>query len=329
MSTRSTTELRCRANSESETGSASGSSRRELDPELGEHLAQVPLHGARAEEQPRADLRVRQPVAGQPRDLPLLRGQLVARLDPALAHLLAGGQQLATGALGERLHPHLGEHPVRRPQLRARVDAPTLAAQPLAVEQVRAGVLAAHARAARAARSPRGRGPRRRRPRSAAPATGPRCRAPSRCHRHASSRRALRARRAASSAWPLRAAASISSGSTQLNVSVQPLGGFDHLLGRGQGALVAGRARCGAARSPTARCPAQAATLAARHHLLDGRLDQRRRASASRPRQAARTRAPKGASSAPGRLGDDLAPRRSSEAAAGRSPAKICATTMR
>jgi pimeloyl-ACP methyl ester carboxylesterase len=35
-------------------------------------------------------------VSGQARDLHLLRGQLVERLDPALAHRLARGQQLAT-----------------------------------------------------------------------------------------------------------------------------------------------------------------------------------------------------------------------------------------
>lgn len=39
------------------------------DRELGEHLAQVPLHGARAEEQPRADLGIRRPVASEPSEL--------------------------------------------------------------------------------------------------------------------------------------------------------------------------------------------------------------------------------------------------------------------
>ncbi len=80
------------------------------DPELGEHLAQVPLDGAGAEEQPRSDLRVGEPFVGELGDLPLLGGQLVARLDPALAHRSAGGQQLNPGALGEPLRPHLGEH---------------------------------------------------------------------------------------------------------------------------------------------------------------------------------------------------------------------------
>ena len=51
------------------------------DAELGEHLGQVPFDGARGQEQLRADLRVRQAVAGQPGDLLLLRGELVARLE--------------------------------------------------------------------------------------------------------------------------------------------------------------------------------------------------------------------------------------------------------
>ena len=55
------------------------------DPELGEDVAQVPLDGARAEEQARADLGVREPVAGELGDLALLGGQLVARLGAAPA----------------------------------------------------------------------------------------------------------------------------------------------------------------------------------------------------------------------------------------------------
>jgi hypothetical protein len=66
------------------------------DPELHEHLAQVPFDGAAAEEEARADLRVRQPITGEPRDLALLRSQIVARLGLALADCLAGGRQLVT-----------------------------------------------------------------------------------------------------------------------------------------------------------------------------------------------------------------------------------------
>jgi len=79
----------------------------------------VPLHRARAEEQLGADLRVRLPAGSQARNLHLLRGQLVERLDRALAHCLAGGQQLAAGALGERLHAHVREHRVGDSQLLA------------------------------------------------------------------------------------------------------------------------------------------------------------------------------------------------------------------
>jgi hypothetical protein len=46
----------------------------------GGHLAQVVLDGERADEQPAADLRVGQPVAGQLHDLSLPRGQLAEGL---------------------------------------------------------------------------------------------------------------------------------------------------------------------------------------------------------------------------------------------------------
>jgi hypothetical protein len=45
----------------------------------------MPLDRAGTEEEARADLRVRQPVTREPRDLPLLRSQIVARLGLALA----------------------------------------------------------------------------------------------------------------------------------------------------------------------------------------------------------------------------------------------------
>ena len=68
--------------------------------------------------------------------------QLVARLDPALAHGLTGGQQFATGTLGERLDSHPGELVIGDAQLGAGVDPPTLAAQPFAIQQVRPRVFA-------------------------------------------------------------------------------------------------------------------------------------------------------------------------------------------
>ena len=92
------------------------------DVELVEHLAQVVGDGVLADEQPRADVRVREAVAGEPRDLDLLGGQLLAGLDPALADALAGGQQLTLGARGERLGAHAREQLERGAQLVAGVE---------------------------------------------------------------------------------------------------------------------------------------------------------------------------------------------------------------
>src|SRR3954452_11750954 len=101
----------------------------------------MPLHGAGAQEETDANLRVREPVASETGDLLLLGGQLVAGLDRPPAHRLAGGLQLATGALGEGLQAHVGEPAVRGPEPISRVGAPALPAQPFAVEQMRPGVL--------------------------------------------------------------------------------------------------------------------------------------------------------------------------------------------
>src|SRR4051794_26897255 len=111
------------------------------DAELGEHVAQMPLDRPGAQEELRPDLRVRQPIGGKQRDLPLLRGQIVATLDGPPPHLLAGGLKLLARALGERLHADRGQHLVGSAQLVARVDPAVLAAQPLPVEQMSAGEL--------------------------------------------------------------------------------------------------------------------------------------------------------------------------------------------
>jgi hypothetical protein len=105
------------------------------DVELGEHLAQVPLHGTGADEQLRADLGVGPPLARQPGDLPLLGGQLRARVLVPRAHLLPGGQELAPGAFGEGLDAQRGQRVEREPQLNAGVDPAVLPAQPFAVAQ--------------------------------------------------------------------------------------------------------------------------------------------------------------------------------------------------
>src|SRR4051812_3556086 len=111
------------------------------DLELGEHLAQVVLDGARADEQLGADLRVRLPVARHPGDLGLLGREDVAGLHGPPGRGLAGGQQLAACALGERLGADLVEAVVGGAELLARVNAPVLATQPFAVQELGAGVM--------------------------------------------------------------------------------------------------------------------------------------------------------------------------------------------
>src|SRR5262249_60965083 len=95
-----------------------------------------------------AGWRVGSAGAGQQRDLRLLGGELVARLDAVLACLLARGDQLPARALGERLHPDRVEHVVGRAQLPARVDASAFAAQPLPIDEVCAGEVRTDPRAA-------------------------------------------------------------------------------------------------------------------------------------------------------------------------------------
>ena len=120
------------------------------DVELGEDLAQVVLDGTRADEELGADLRVRAPVDREPGDLQLLGGQLVVRLDRPPANGLAGREQLALGALGERLRPDAPEELVGRAQLLARVRTAVLPAQPLAVHELAAGAMHGHAGPAQA-----------------------------------------------------------------------------------------------------------------------------------------------------------------------------------
>src|SRR4051812_35585073 len=87
------------------------------DPQLGEDLVQVVLHGAAADEQPRSDVRVRDAVASESCDLGLLNSEVIPGLNGAFADPLAGGQQLALGAFGKPPGTHLGEHPIGSPQL--------------------------------------------------------------------------------------------------------------------------------------------------------------------------------------------------------------------
>src|SRR4051794_2523794 len=82
------------------------------DAELGEDVVQVPLDRANADEKLRSDLRIRQDVPRETGDLLLLRSQLAARLDAALAHLSSGSDELPACPLGERLHADRREHVV-------------------------------------------------------------------------------------------------------------------------------------------------------------------------------------------------------------------------
>src|SRR4051812_4361710 len=103
--------------------------------ELPEHLAQVVFDGARADEQLGTDLRIRVAVTRQARDLELLRRERVPVVGGDPARGLAGGDELASRPLGERVGAHATEALVRGAQLLARVDPTVLTAGPLAVHQ--------------------------------------------------------------------------------------------------------------------------------------------------------------------------------------------------
>src|SRR5918998_4189111 len=109
------------------------------DVELHEDLVQVVLHGAGADEQLCADLRVGETILGEPSDLCLLGCEHAARVLGAPPRGLTRGQELATGALGKPLHPDAAEHLVGGSELLTRVNAPVLATQPLAVQKPGAG----------------------------------------------------------------------------------------------------------------------------------------------------------------------------------------------
>src|SRR3954451_7396867 len=59
------------------------------DAQLCEHLPEVPLDGAGAKEESRADLQVRQALTGEPRNVELLGGQLLCALDAPPERLAA------------------------------------------------------------------------------------------------------------------------------------------------------------------------------------------------------------------------------------------------
>src|SRR5258707_26093 len=73
-------------------------------PEFGEHLAEMPLEGARAEKELGPDLGVAPALCCEARDECLLRCQLVRRVDRTGAHGLSGRRQLMPRAFREPFH---------------------------------------------------------------------------------------------------------------------------------------------------------------------------------------------------------------------------------
>ena len=95
----------------------------------------------------RRDLEVGAPVSCEPGDVRLLRSEIVAGTDVALADLLARRDQLPTRPFRERLGAHHDEHLVCGAQLTASIDSPVLPSQPLAVQKVRSGEFSSELRA--------------------------------------------------------------------------------------------------------------------------------------------------------------------------------------
>ena len=133
------------------------------DAELGEHLAQVVLDGARADEQLRADLRVRLPVGGEAGDLRLLRRQGVGAVAGGAADGLAGRAQRAVARVRRtprRRSPRSASCAVRSCS-RAAACLPAARSHSPYTQLARGRARRASG-CARAARSPRGRARRRR-----------------------------------------------------------------------------------------------------------------------------------------------------------------------
>jgi len=109
------------------------------DAELPEHLAQVVIHGAGADEELGGDRMVRGALGSQPGDARLLRRERVWRPGSASSGVLAGGAQLSLGAAGECRHAQRAEQLAGSAQLLTRATAAALAAQPLAVQEMGPG----------------------------------------------------------------------------------------------------------------------------------------------------------------------------------------------
>src|SRR6516164_4548046 len=80
------------------------------DPELREHLSQMPLDGMDADEEFGADFLVRPAGQGESRNVLLLRCELIAGVVVALADRRAGREQFVSRALGETVRADRAEH---------------------------------------------------------------------------------------------------------------------------------------------------------------------------------------------------------------------------
>ena len=153
------------------------------DAELGEDLAEMPLDGAGADEQLRADLGVRETVSCEPRDLLLLRRSARSRVS-ALRFRTFSRSQPARDARVRRRPPSRSRRTCRGRSAAAR--APRRAGPRAAAIRRRAGARE-RARSGAVCGEPFDRlavqrvGDLALRP--AAPGSAPRCRAPSRCRR--------------------------------------------------------------------------------------------------------------------------------------------------
>src|SRR5689334_15642823 len=104
--------------------------------ELAEHVAQVEVDGARAEEQLGGGVPVGHALTDERGDLPFLGGELGRGGDVAAAGGLTGGAQLVRGAGGPPRGPEVLAYLERGAQVGARIDPAAGAAQVLAVAEV-------------------------------------------------------------------------------------------------------------------------------------------------------------------------------------------------
>ena len=88
-----------------------------------------------------ADLGVGEAFVGQVCDLRFLWCERLAGVGGALAHCLAGSQQFALRALGEGVRSHRFEGGESRFELNSRIDTAMFTTKPLAVDELRAGMV--------------------------------------------------------------------------------------------------------------------------------------------------------------------------------------------